>query len=174
MDLLDLFDHGSAWAASKIPAAGELNRSTPCPEWDVRALLNHMLHGQQLFAGAARGESAAPPPGRPPDIVGDDPVKQYEAARQATLAAYSEPGVLEKTGPSLGIAFVEQLVHGWDLATATGQDATMPDDLAQTAFTMINGRMTDEQRGTFFRSAVPVPDNASAQEKLLGYGGRQP
>jgi uncharacterized protein (TIGR03086 family) len=175
MDLLNLFERGTAWSASKIPAAeGKLDAATPCDEWNVRARLNHMLHAQQLFTGAAHGEPAAPPARMPPDLVGDDPVAQYEAARRATLAAYREPEVLEKTGPTLGIAFVDQLVHGWDLARATGQDASIPDDLAQAAFAMIDGRMTDDQRGTFFKPAVPVPDDASAQDKLLGYGGRHP
>jgi uncharacterized protein (TIGR03086 family) len=175
MDLLDLFERGTAWTASKIPAAARnLDASTPCDEWNVRALINHMLQAQQLFTGAARGEPAAPPSGAPLQLMGDDPVAQYEKARQTTLQAYREPGAIEKTGPTLGIAFVEQLVHGWDLAKATGQDATMPDDLAQAAFEMIDGRMTDEQRGRFFKPAVPVPRDARAQDKLLGYGGRQP
>jgi uncharacterized protein (TIGR03086 family) len=175
MDLLDLFDRGTAWAGSKIAgAADKLDQPTPCEEWGVRDLLNHMLHAQQLFAGAPSGGSAAPPPGRPPELVGDDPVAQYEEARQATMAAYREPEAIEKTGPLLGIAFVDQLVHGWDLAKATGQGTTMPDDLAQSAFAMIDGRMPDDQRGTFFKPAVTVPDDASAQEKLLAYGGRSP
>jgi uncharacterized protein (TIGR03086 family) len=125
----------------------------------VRALINDMLQAQQMSTGAARGEPAAPPLGMPLELVSDDPVAQYGKARRTTLQAYGEPGVMEKPGPTLGIAFVEQLVHGWDLAEATGQDPTMPDDLAQAAFQMIDGRMTDEQRGRFFEPAVPVPDD---------------
>jgi uncharacterized protein (TIGR03086 family) len=175
MDLLDLFERGTAWTASKIPAAeGKLDDSTPCHEWTVRDLINHMLHAHQLFTGATRGEPVAPPPGMPPDLLGDDPVAQYEQARQTTILAYQDPAVIEKTGPMLGIAFIDQLIHGWDLARATGQDATMPEDLARAAFQMFDGRLADEQRGTFFQPAVPVPDDARPQDKLLGYGGRQP
>jgi uncharacterized protein (TIGR03086 family) len=175
MDLLDLFDRGSAWAGSKITGAtGALDRSTPCEDWSVRDLVNHMLHGNQLFAGATTGGSAAPPTGRPPELIGDDPAAQYEEARRATLAAFREPGAIEKTGPLLGIAFVDQLVHGWDLAKATRQDTTMPDDLAQAAFAMLDGRLPDDQRGAFFKPATPVDEGASAQEKLLGYAGRGP
>ena len=175
VDLLDLFDRASTWAASKIPAAmGNLNASTPCRDWDVRAPLNHLLHSQRLVAGAAHGGSATPPPGRPPDLLGENPFLQYEEGRRATVAAYREPGVVEKAGATLAIASVEQLVHGWDLATATGQEATMPDDLAKAAFAVVDGRMSDRQRGTFFEPAVPVPDDARAQDKLLGYLGRDP
>ena len=175
MDLLDLYDRGTAWAGSKIPGAvDKLDSSTPCDEWNVRALINHMLHGHELFAGAARGESAAPPPGTPPELIGDDPAAQYETARQATLDAYRDPAILEKAGMTLGIGFVDQLVHGWDLAKATGQDTTMPEDLAAAAYSMIEGRMPPDQRHGFFKPEVPVGEDASAQEKLLGYGGRQP
>ena len=50
----------------------------------------------------------------------------------------------------------------------------MPNDLVQAAFAMTDGRMSDEQRGTFFKPAVAVGEGASAQEKLLGYAGRGP
>lgn len=176
MDLLDLFERGSDWTASKIPAAaGELDGSTPCEQWSVRKLLDHMVDTQRYFAATGRGEEAALPNPSPPDAIGDDPVAAFDAARDELLRVYREPGVVEKTGPSLGIAFADVLVHGWDLATATGQDATMPDDLASAAFSMLDGQLTPERRqGGGFKPAVDVPADASAQEKLLGYTGRQP
>jgi hypothetical protein len=79
------------------------------------------------------------------------------------LSAYRQPGVLEKSGMGLGIAFVDQMVHGWDLATATGQDAEMPDDLATSAFAMIDGQLTAERRGDAFKPPVDLGDGASAQ-----------
>ena len=90
------------------------------------------------------------------------------------MDAFGEDGVIDRTGPSLGIAFSDQLLHGWDLATATGQDATMPEDLPALAYEMIHGRFTDEQRKGVFKPEVPVAPNASAQEKLLAYTGRNP
>jgi uncharacterized protein (TIGR03086 family) len=175
MDLLDLFDRGSKWAASKIPAATDkLDRTTPCDKWDVRTLLDHMVDTQEYFAATARGEEAPLPNPDPPARIGDDPVAAYDTIRSETLRAHREPGVLEKTGPSLGIAFVDQLVHGWDLAVATGQDATMPEELAEAGFAMVDGRLSDDQRGVGFKPAVSVPDTASAQQKLLAYTGRTP
>lgn len=175
MDPVDLFERGSAWTAAKIPGAiGKLDQPTPCEKWTVEDLLNHMLDTQRYFTGVARGESPDLPSAAPPGLLDDDPVAQYEAARRATIAAYRQPGVVEKTGPSLGIAFVDQLVHGWDLANATGQDTTMPAGLAEAAFSMIDGQLTDERRGDAFKPAVPVGDDATPQERLLAYGGRQP
>jgi uncharacterized protein (TIGR03086 family) len=175
MDLLDLFERGTDWTASKIPAAaGKLDDGTPCEQWNVRNLLDHMVDSQQYFAATARGEEASLPNPNPPASIGDDPVAAYAEIRDETLRAHREPGVLEKTGPGLGIAFVDQLVHGWDLARATGQDATMPEDLAEAAFAMIDGKLTDENREPGFKPVVAVPEDASAQDKLLAYTGRQP
>ena len=175
MDLLDLFDRGSGWAASKIPAAtDQLDGSTPCEEWTVRNLLDHMIDAQEYFAATARGEDASLPAPFPPPRIGDDPVGAYERIRQETLRAHRQPGALEKTGPSLGIAFVDQLVHGWDLARATGQDATIPEDLAAAAFQMIDGRMPPDRRGQAFQPEIEVADDAPVQDRLLAYTGRRP
>ena len=175
MDLVDLFERGSAWTKEKIDAAkGSLDAQTPCEGWDVRTLVNHLIGWNTFFQAAARGEEAAPPPEPPLDVAGDDPAASYEAARQATLAAFREPGALEKVGATAGIAFVDQVVHGTDIAKATGQDATMPPDLAEAAFGMVDGRLTDERRGQAFKPAVPVDEGASAQDKLLAYLGRKP
>jgi uncharacterized protein (TIGR03086 family) len=173
MELLDLYDRSTAWVASKFPAAMDhLDASTPCEDWTVRDLMNHLIQAQQLYAGAADGKPAAPPLGHPPELLGDDPARQYDEARLATLAAFRKPGVVDKAGPALGIAFADQLIHGWDLARATGQDDTMPEDLAATAFAMLDGRMPDDQRGQFFKPAVRTSGDAAPQERLLAYAGR--
>lgn len=175
MDLLDLFQRGTDWTASKIPAAtSQLDAKTPCEDWQVRDLLNHMIETQQFFAATARGEKASPPSPMPPALIGDDPVADFSKSQQETLEAYRKPGVIEKTGPSLGIAFCDSLIHGADLADATGQEATMPEDLAEAAFSMLDGRLTDDQRGEAFKPAIDVSAGASAQERLLAYTGRQP
>jgi uncharacterized protein (TIGR03086 family) len=175
MDVLDLYQRATEWSASKIPAAAaKLDASTPCDKWDVRAVLNHMLDSQQWFADVPQGTSTPGPSPTPPDLITDDPVKDYQAATEKTLAAYQDASVTKEHGPTLGIGFVDQLVHGWDLATATGQDAAMPADLAETAFNMVNGRMDGDKRGEMFKPEVKVGDDASAQEKLLAYSGRDP
>ena len=175
MDLLDLYERGTEWTASKVPgAAGKLEERTPCENWDVRTLLNHMIDTQQFFQATGRGEEANPPGPNPPALIGDDPAADFEESRQETMRVFREPGVIEKTGPSLGIAFADSLIHGADLARATGQDDTMPDDLAGAAFAMLNGQLTDDRRGDAFKGAIEVPDDARAQDKLLAYTGRKP
>ena len=186
-DLIGLYDRTTTWTASKIAAAaGQRQAPTPCEQWDVGRLLDHLLHGQEIFAAGAAGATVAPPSGDPPQLAGGDPATQYEAARQATIAAYARSGVLAGTvttpfGPMpaaqfLGIGVCDQLIHGWDLARSTNQDATMPPDLAAAAWQMLGGRIADANRGPgkSFKAAIHVPDGASFQDQLLGYTGRQP
>src|SRR5204863_3627012 len=124
------------------------------------------------FVGSARGDDVSPPSPNPPELLGDDPVEDFTRGRDETIAAFSREGVIEKTGPTLGIAFADQLLHGWDLATATGQDATMPDGLAAVALETIHGQFTEDQRKGIFKPELDVAPEASAQEKLLAYTGR--
>lgn len=174
-DLMDLYTRASEWTTGLAAgAAGKLDAATPCDEWNVRALLDHMLDTQLYFAGSARGEDVSPPGSDPPRRVGADPAADLARAQESTRDAFSRPGVIEKTGPSLGIAFADQLLHGWDLAKATGQDATMPTGLADAAYGMIHGRFTDDQRAGVFKPEVPVGPDASAQDRLLAYTGRDP
>ena len=135
---VDLYSRASAWTNEKISvAATQLDARTPCDEWDVRTLLNHMLQTQRYFLGAARGEDAPPPSPTPPRLITDDPAADFAQARDQMLRAYGEPGVLDKTGPALGIAFSDQLLHGWDLA--------------------LHGRFTDDQRKGTFKPEITVP-----------------
>jgi uncharacterized protein (TIGR03086 family) len=174
-DLLDLYDRASSWATEKVSgAADKLDAETPCDDWDVRTLLDHILETQRYFLGSARGEDASPPSPTPPATLSDDPVADFEAVRRDMLDAYAEPRTIEKTGPALGVAFSDLLVHTWDLARATGQDATMPDGLAAAAYEMVHGKFTDEQRKGVFKPEVPIGDDASPQDRLLAYTGRDP
>ena len=173
-DLLDLYRQASDWTAEKIAATTDLDAATPCDGWSVRNLLDHMLDTQRYFAAAARGEKAAPPNPTPPRLSTQDPVTDFAKSRSDVLDAFGRPGVIEKTGPVLGIAFSDQLLHGWDLARATKQDTTMPDGLAQAAYDAIHGRFTDEQREGVFKPEVPVDGDATPQQRLLAYTGRDP
>ena len=174
LDLLDLYGRASDWTGVKVRGATtKLDAPTTCDKWDVRMLMNHMLQTQRYFVGSARGENVALTPD-PPDLLSGDPCSDFKQARDETLQTFGAPGTIEKTGPALGIAFSDQLLHGWDLAVSTGQDATMPDGLPEAAYGMIHGRFTDEQRKGVFKPEVVVGTGASPQEKLLAYTGRDP
>jgi len=103
---------------------------TPCPDWDVRALVNHLVYGTRTFTGILLGDK--PPPQseirtmRDRDQLGDDPVAAYRGSADKLVEALRQPGVLTRSFPSpLGsipgaaigqLRITETLVHGWDLA----------------------------------------------------------
>jgi len=174
LEWLDLYRQTSAWTAEKVGGATDLDATTPCDEWSMRDLLNHMLDTQRYFLGAARGEDAAPPGPNPPDVVSANPRQDFERVQGDVIQAFSQDGVIEKTGPALGIAFADQLLHGWDVARAAGQDDTMPDGLAKAAYDVIHGRFSDEQRKGVFKPEIQVGDDATPQQRLLAYTGRDP
>ncbi|MFL6109164.1 MAG: TIGR03086 family metal-binding protein [Marmoricola sp.] len=175
MELLDQYAGASEWTVAKAAvAANHLDAPTPCEGWDVRKLMNHMLQTQQYFVASARGQEATPPGGEPPELLSDDPAADFEQARTDFLRTFGEDGVVERTGPVLGIAFADQLLHGWDLARATDQDATMPERLAEAAYGAIHGKFSDDQRAGTFGPEILIAENASAQDMLLAYTGRDP
>jgi uncharacterized protein (TIGR03086 family) len=171
-ELRDLYRQAATWAIDKIDGATDLDAATPCEEWDLRTLLNHMLETQQYFIASAHGRDASPPSPNPPALISASPADDFTAARDELLAAYADDAVLEKRGMALGIAFSDLLVHGWDVARATGADATMPDGLAQAAYDTIHGKFSDEQRKGMFKPEISVAEDADAQTKLLAYVGR--
>lgn len=174
MDLLNLYRRASEWTGEKIAGVSDLDGPTPCADWTMRDLLDHMLETQRYFVSAGRGEGASPPGKTPPKTLSDDPAGDFARARADVLDVFGEEGVIEKTMPALGIAFADALLHGWDVAKASGQDATMPDGLAESAYSVIHGRFTDEQRQGVFGPEVPVGDDATPQQRLLAYTGRTP
>ena len=164
-----------AWTSTKVAGAeSKLDSPSSCDGWSVRTLMSHMLETQKYFVGAARGEDGSPPSSTPPDLVSDDPSTDFARARDETLRTFEEPGVIDRTGPALGIAFSDQLLHGWDLATSTAQETTMPEGLPEAAYAIIHGRFTDDQRKGVFKAEIAVAQDASAQDKLLAYTGRDP
>lgn len=172
-DLLGLYGAASDWAAGKVAGAGDLDARTPCGDWSLRQLLDHMLETQHYFAGSARGADVSPPGQHPPALLSEDPRADFALARSEVLDAFGQDGVVDKTGPVLGIAFADALLHGWDVARATGQDDTMPDGLAEAAYGAIHGQFSDDQRQGVFGPEIEVAPDASPQERLLAYTGRR-
>jgi uncharacterized protein (TIGR03086 family) len=173
-NLLDLYDKASAWTTEKVAGATKLDAATPCDDWNLRTLLDHMLETQRYFLNSALGEDASPPGATPPATLSDDPAADFEHVRQEVMQAFDDDGVIEKTGPALGIAFSDMLLHGWDVARASGKDPTMPAGLADAAYDLIHGKFTEEQRVGVFKPERPVTDDASPQARLLAYTGRDP
>lgn len=154
---------------------------TGCPGWRVRELVDHLVGGNRTFAAILSGQA---PPDRDADHLRDDPIGAYRDAGQALRAGFSRPGVLEEEfsvpagrlpgAAALHLRITELLVHGWDLARATGQATTgLPAELAETELAF-SARQIDalppDRRP--FAPPQPVPGNAPAIDRLVAYLGR--
>jgi uncharacterized protein (TIGR03086 family) len=155
---------------------------TPCPEMTVRELMNHMIAGNLMFAGAARGEKLDMTLFEA-DHLGDDPGAAYRSAADQAVEAWSRDGVLEEVLEFGGMpgAFVirlhltEELVHGWDLAHSTGQDTATDEQLAAMALEAMRQVPPDLLRsGVGFGEEVIVDDDAPVHERLVAFLGRDP
>lgn len=168
---------------------GALGSPTPCSEYSVGDLLDHVAGVTVAFGGAAvksRGPSAdLGPQGSAANLDSDWRVSV--PARVAALArAWQDPdawtgttrlGGQDLPGEVAGIVtFGELTVHGWDLARATGIAFT-PDEAGVTPlFELVRATMAEggSPRGTAFGPPIPVPDDAPVFDRVLGLLGRDP
>jgi uncharacterized protein (TIGR03086 family) len=165
-----------------IPAA-QAGLPTPCPDWDVRALVRH-LTGQDLrnFLVAARGETADWQ--APADDLGEDWAADFRGRAGQLLAVWraadlDRPVAMPGGGQApLGSRADQQItelaVHGWDLVKATGQHADLDPALAEHGLSWSRPMLKPEYRGQAFRPEVPVSPDAPAYQRLAGWFGRDP
>ncbi|MGW3117165.1 TIGR03086 family metal-binding protein [Streptomyces sp. NPDC001107] len=170
--------------ARGVPA-DHLGDRTHCPEWDVRALVNHWVlytsHG--LEHRALRKQLPEELTAR--DFTADpDWPAAYAAQLDRAVAAWADPAVWEGE-VDLGMAKIpaaeiasmvikEMAVHGWDVATATGQRFHVSDDAARFVLDVVekHGELYRQYDG--FADPVPVPDDAPVFDRALAASGRNP
>jgi uncharacterized protein (TIGR03086 family) len=162
---------------------------TPCTDWTVRQLVNHLVGGNRLITRVLRGEPLPPLDqlGRrgSEDQLGNDPATAYRTSANELLEGLRAPGVLERPhtvpagtlpGPAVvHLRIVETLVHGWDLARATSQQVPFPDDLAEPELTFsrdLLGRLPEGRQP--FAPSRPVADDAPPIDRLAALLGRTP
>jgi uncharacterized protein (TIGR03086 family) len=153
---------------------------TPCEAWTVRDLLGHLVGGQLLVTALLHGEQ--PPPDRDP--LGADPLAAFRTSGQAMRAAFAQPGALERTvavpvgtvpgAVALHLRLTELLVHGWDLARATGSPTSAPEDLAEQELAFSRAQLQRVPPGRRpFGPSQPVAEDAPALERLAALLGRR-
>jgi uncharacterized protein (TIGR03086 family) len=165
----------------------QLAGPTPCPDWSVGDLLDH-LHGLALaFTWAAT--KSAPPGGASPSAnssaLPDDWRDAIVARLDALASAWDDPAAyagLTMAGPiempaeiAVLVALDEVVVHGWDLATATGQPYDPDEEPVRLSLDFALGFEVPEGAGEGpFGAARPVPADAPALHRLAGATGRDP
>jgi uncharacterized protein (TIGR03086 family) len=157
---------------------------SPCEDWDARGVVRHIviMHGAMLRP-LDRGRSPAP-------SVDDDPLGAFRSARADIEAVLADPSLaqIEDSSPAGQITVerhidqvvsVDLVLHGWDLARATGQDDTMdPRDVehAWSVWSWVVDQMGKERLRVagVIGPEVKIPEGARPQDRLLGLVGRDP
>ncbi|MGC1214102.1 MAG: TIGR03086 family metal-binding protein [Micromonospora sp.] len=187
MDLLETYRRSLAEFTDRVGQVGpaQWSEPTPCPGWDVRTLVNHVVSEDRWTVPMLAGRTIDQVGDRySGDQLGADPFgTAREAAAQAELAA-THPGALETTvhlsagdtpaDEYLHQLVAEHLVHGWDLAVAIGADPRMDPDAVRECARWFAERAGDYRAGQLTRPGVTVPSDADEQDRLIAAFGRDP
>jgi uncharacterized protein (TIGR03086 family) len=185
MDVIDSMERAYRYTGAIVAGLtpSQATAPTPCAQFDVHALFGHVVDTLDMFTIALGGT---------PDGTGDDaftdPATTYKRAVAANLAAWRNRGDVDGTltmpfgeiPASVGahLSTIDVLVHGWDLARATGQPTALPEDLATSALSftrqMLRPEMRSDAPDATFGLEVAVPDDAPVTDQLVAFLGRRP
>jgi uncharacterized protein (TIGR03086 family) len=166
--------------ADKIAAVrdDQWNSATPCEEWTVRDIVRHVVDSQGMFLGFV-GDTAGDAPS-----VDEDPLGAFTTASGAVRARLADP---ERAGEEFDGMFgrtsfehsvdrflsTDLVVHGWDVAAATGQDTSIDPQEVDRVKTQVEEFGDKIRSPGAFGPAVEPPEGASDQDRLLAYLGRR-
>ena len=186
-EVLDRFDRSVAGFSRVLGEVGaqQWTDPTPCSEWDVRALVNHVCGEQRWMAPLLDGQTMADVgDSLAGDLLGDDPVAAYTRAAANTRAALARHCDLAQTvqlsgGPTAVSRYCDEvgldtLIHTWDLARAVGADETLPVDLVEAGMVAVQPWIQPDGVPGVFAAPVVVAVDADPATRLLGLLGRQP
>lgn len=183
MGAIEDFDSARGEFARLVTALdiADLDATSPCSDWNVRQLLNHVVSGTQWFTTVILDE---PAPDRVTDQIGTDPVWAFAKRADEYRAAMFAPGALDKIyqHPAGGVSgerfnamrVNEYLCHGWDLAMVVGAEPDFDDELAGRCLEMLESQLDGRPReaGKGFGVAVTKPRTNSNYDRLIAFAGR--
>jgi uncharacterized protein (TIGR03086 family) len=145
-----------------------LGSPTPCPQWSVQDLVDHVVAAPSRFAGMLRGEavdwSATP-------SAGGDPAARFRSHAEDLLGAVAGAAPGGPLTPDWQCA--ELAVHTWDLATALGRSTgDLDPEVAERGLAFMRTGLTDDNRGPAFGPEQPAPDGADPYQRIAAFAGR--
>jgi uncharacterized protein (TIGR03086 family) len=157
--------------------------ATPCPGWDVRSLVNHLVYELRWAVPLLAGRTIAEVGDRfEGDLLGDDPAGRWDRAADEAVAAVDGEGAMDRTvhlsfgdfpGREYALQlFADLLIHGWDLSVATGQDTRLDPDLVAACAAWFAGVADGYRQAGAVAARPDVPDDADPQTRLLADFGR--
>lgn len=180
MELVERFENAAAVAAEVVGriSVGELRLPTPCTEWNVAEVADHLVGGVANLAARLRGEEPKE------EAFGPDFRADLGEAVAETRAAFALPGVFERLvdtpfgeqpAPMLiDLRTAELLVHSWDLAAATGQSTDFAPELSEQCLAQWRGLLGDGPRPEPSPIGQPLqaPPEATPADRLAAFFGR--
>ncbi len=163
---------------------------TPCAGWSLRQLLDHMVRENHGFAAAADGERSDRTVWS--HGIGGDPRADYAVSADRVIASFGADGVLESefwlpliddtvlfpARKAIGFHLLDYAIHAWDVAVTIGVPIVFDDDITEAVLEIAYRDVPDGPRrrrpNAGFQPPVPVPDEAPARDRLLGWLGRSP
>ena len=185
MEAVEIYRRAGADFAARVHRAEDRwGAPTPCPGWDARALVNHLVNEERwtplLLGGATIEEVGHRLDG---DLLGPDPVATFDEAAAAALAAVEAVEIERVVHLSFGDRpareYVTQLaadhlVHAWDLARALGEDESLDADTVDAVLAWFGSTQPLYRDIGVIGPETPVADDASPQDRLLAMFGRAP
>ncbi|MCZ7440337.1 TIGR03086 family metal-binding protein [Micromonospora sp. WMMC241] len=178
-ELLAVAAPGAAAVVRGI-ADDQFDRPTPCPDYSVRDLLNHLYEVAVNFQAMARREEVDWSGGV--DHLTDGWRDRFATETERLVEAWSDPDALEGVSPGMGLpqetvglmALIDLTVHGWDLARATGQELVVDPSVVAAGHEFMDRMGDTGQRMGAFGAPVPTDADPTSLDALLGRTGRDP
>jgi uncharacterized protein (TIGR03086 family) len=152
-----------------VPAGASSGR-TPCEQWSVQDLVDHIVAAPGRFACMVRGEAvdwSAPTPS-----AGPDPAARFRSNGEDLLRASSHEGASGGPVP-LDWQCAELAVHTWDLCTALGRaTGDLDPEVAERGLAFMRANLTEDNRGPAFGLERPAPEDADAYRRAAAFAGR--
>ena len=184
---LELLEVANDEFARRLRLVGrdDWRRPTPCSEWDVRALVNHVVGANVRYRLLLHGGSTEQVEAtRTVDHLGDDALASFVATANDVITCFREDGALDRvvhhvTGDRTGrellsMRVLDAAIHGWDLARALGVDESLDDDLVAFLLAYTAGLDLGPAQRAFATADADAPRRASPQDQLLHRLGRHP
>ena len=158
------------------------SEATPCEGWDVRALVDHLITGNERFVVRLAGQQPGPPSDRS-NLTTKELVEEYERTNVEVLDAFSKPGAMQSAAQwpigqlqgsdALGLKITETLTHGWDLQQALGTTIDFDPQTIADAHEWsgpIRERIPEERNP--FGTPQEPPNDATPLDRLAALLGR--
>ena len=181
--------HRDALATTRRFVAGigedQWDLPTPCEGWTVRELVNHIVAGNlwaaQLGSGRTIADVGSDLDG---DVLGTDPIGAYDQSAESAATVFEMPGALDAPcavsyGPVPGSVYaghrlIDVLIHGWDVASATGQPTGIDPSLVEACWDVVRPQLSLLQGSGAFGVEVADSADSDPQTSLLNALGRRP